>query len=140
MMALPVNRRRISGRHLSPPEKYSDDGQANQSSRIAYPSIQVLIMQFHYTGKSIVTSLKVLFIRNKVKVALLLLQLQNMTAFMSFSLHARESGLWNPRNLCLWNPEFGALEPGIQLKESRIPLTIGIQNPRLSSISFYGVA
>ena len=58
---------------------------------------------------------------------------------MLSSPHLTESRFWNPRNLCLWNPESGALEPGIQLKESRIPLPIGIQNPRLSWISFYGV-
>jgi len=32
-------------------------------------------------------------------------------------------------NFCLCNHEPGVLESGIQLKESRIPLTIGIQNP-----------
>ena len=31
--------------------------------------------------------------------------------------------------LGLWNPEFWVLESGIQLKESEILLTIGIQNP-----------
>ena len=31
--------------------------------------------------------------------------------------------------LGLWNPESWVLESGIQLKESGIPLTIGIQNP-----------
>ena len=39
--------------------------------------------------------------------------------------------LWNSeswKNL-LWNPESWALESGIQLKESGIPLTIGIRNP-----------
>ena len=90
-----------------------------------------------YTCKLIVTSPKVLFIRNKVKVATLLLQLQSMKSFMSSSPHAREFRFWNPRNLCLWNPESGALKSGIQLKESRILLPIGIQNPRLSWISFY---
>ena len=35
----------------------------------------------------------------------------------------------HPGNFCLWNPESWALESGIQLKESGIPLTIGIQNP-----------
>ena len=33
----------------------------------------------------------------------------------------------NPRNFCLWNPESWALKSGIHLKESRIPLTFGIQ-------------
>ena len=65
-------------------------------------------------------------------------------------------------NFCWWNPESWSLESGIQLKESGIPLTIeiqnssstdknwnpvpgirnpqrGIQNPRLSWISLYGV-
>ena len=35
---------------------------------------------------------------------------------------------WSRKNL-LWNPESWALESGIQLKESGIPLTIGIRNP-----------
>ena len=73
-------------------------------------------------------------------------------------------GVWNPETgkICLWNPESWALESGIQLKESRIPLTIeiqnpsstdknwnpvpgirnppcGIQNPRLSRIRLHGV-
>ena len=42
--------------------------------------------------------------------------------------HVRESGFRNRGNFCLWNPEPWALESGIQLKESGIPLTIGIQN------------
>ena len=37
----------------------------------------------------------------------------------------QESGIPNSG---MWNPESWALESGIQLKESRIPLTIGIQN------------
>ena len=43
----------------------------------------------------------------------------------------RESGFWNPESMkfCLWNPKSWALESGIQLKGSGIPLTIGIQNP-----------
>ena len=32
----------------------------------------------------------------------------------------------------MWNPESWSLESGIQLKESRIPLTTGIQNPSSS--------
>ena len=36
----------------------------------------------------------------------------------------RESGFRNQGKFCLWNPESWALEPRIQLKESRIPLTI----------------
>ena len=35
----------------------------------------------------------------------------------------------NLGNFCLWNPEFQILESGMQLKESRIPLTIWIRNP-----------
>ena len=35
----------------------------------------------------------------------------------------------NVDNFSLWNPESWALESGIQLKESGIPLMIGIQNP-----------
>ena len=51
----------------------------------------------------------------------------------------REPGFRNPGNFCLWNPEsskcllwnpeFCSLESGMQLKESGIPPTIGIQNP-----------
>ena len=43
--------------------------------------------------------------------------------------HERESGFQNWWNFCLWNLEPWALETGIQLKESGILLTIGIQNP-----------
>ena len=38
-------------------------------------------------------------------------------------------GIWNTGDVCLWNPEFKALEPGIQLKESGIPLKSVIRNP-----------
>ena len=37
-------------------------------------------------------------------------------------------GIRNPRKFCLWNPESWVLESGIQIKESGIPITIGIQN------------
>ena len=107
MMALPANRRRISGRRLSPPEKYYNDGSANQSSRIALSNDSVSNNAV-YTCNLIVTSLKVLFIRNKVKVAPLLLQLQSVTSLCHLNLHLRASRFWNPRNLCLWNPELGA--------------------------------
>ena len=43
--------------------------------------------------------------------------------------HIRESEFRNPGNFCLWNRRYWALESGIQLKESGIPSTIGIQNP-----------
>ena len=36
----------------------------------------------------------------------------------------------NPGNHCLWNPDSWELGSGIQLKESRIPLTIGIRYPQ----------
>ena len=39
--------------------------------------------------------------------------------------------LVNRGNFCLWNPEAWALELGIQLMESGIPLTIGVRNPVL---------
>ena len=39
--------------------------------------------------------------------------------------------LVNSGNFCLWNPDTWALESGIQLMESGIPLTIGIRNPVL---------
>ena len=38
-------------------------------------------------------------------------------------------GIRNLGNFCLCNPESWALETGIQLQESGIPLTIGIRNP-----------
>ena len=41
--------------------------------------------------------------------------------------HLRDSGI--RKIFCLRNSESWALESGIQLKESGIPLTIGIQNP-----------
>ena len=37
--------------------------------------------------------------------------------------------IWNLINFRLWNLESWSLESGIQLKESGIPLTIGIRNP-----------
>ena len=40
----------------------------------------------------------------------------------------RKSGFRNPRNFFFFYPESWAFESGIQLKESGIPLTIGIQN------------
>ena len=47
----------------------------------------------------------------------------------SVSFHEREFGFRNQRNFCFWNLEFWALESGMQLKESGIPVTIGIRNP-----------
>ena len=38
-------------------------------------------------------------------------------------------GFRKPGKFCLWNQKSWALESGIQLKESGIPLTIGIRNP-----------
>ena len=38
-------------------------------------------------------------------------------------------GIRKPRKFCLWNLKSCALESGVQLKESGIPLKIGIQNP-----------
>ena len=40
--------------------------------------------------------------------------------------------MWIPEfgKFCLWNPESWAFESGIQIKESGIPLTMGIGNPR----------
>ena len=56
------------------------------------------------------------------------------------SYHVRESKFRNPGNFCLWYPENFAygmwnpvlleLEMLLKLKESGIPLTIGILNPR----------
>ena len=43
---------------------------------------------------------------------------------------ARESAFRTPGNFCLWNKEPWALESGIQLKQSGIPLTIAIRTPR----------
>ena len=40
-------------------------------------------------------------------------------------------GIWNPGIFCSWNPESWVLKSGIQLKESGISLTIGIQSPVL---------
>ena len=42
-----------------------------------------------------------------------------------------ESSTRNPESckIVLWIPEFWVLESGIPLKESGIPLTIGIRNP-----------
>ena len=48
-------------------------------------------------------------------------------------------GIWNPGDVCLWNPEFYALEPGIQLNESGIPLKSAIRNPRSTDNIHYPV-
>ena len=48
----------------------------------------------------------------------------------------QESGFQNSGNFGVWNPESWVLESGIQLKESRIPLTIGIQNPGSTEIQY----
>ena len=36
----------------------------------------------------------------------------------------------NPETFCLWNRKPWVLQSGIQVKETRVPLTIVIQNPR----------
>ena len=57
-------------------------------------------------------------------------------------LHVRESGkffLVESGKFCLWNPESWVLQSGIQLKESGLPLTIGIQN-RSSSDKYWNPA
>ena len=46
----------------------------------------------------------------------------------SISVNVRESIFRNLGNFCLWNPEYYALDSGIQLKETRITLMIAIQN------------
>ena len=56
-------------------------------------------------------------------------------------------GIWNPGDVCLRNPEPGkeirkrnpALEPGIQLNESGIPLKSAIRNPRSTDNIHYSV-
>ena len=64
-----------------------------------------------------------------------------MSRYLLFAQYFRNLG-----NFCLWNPESWALESGIQLKESRIPLKVGIRNPwrgiqkpRLPWIALHGV-
>ena len=55
---------------------------------------------------------------------------QEVSGHRPYSYHARKSGFrGDPGNFCLWNPESWSLESGIQLKESRISLTTGIQSP-----------
>ena len=39
------------------------------------------------------------------------------------------NGIRNLGKICLWNPESWVLESGVQLKESGLPLAIGIENP-----------
>ena len=39
------------------------------------------------------------------------------------------NGIRNLGTICMWNPESWALESGVQLKESGLPLAIGIENP-----------
>ena len=48
----------------------------------------------------------------------------------------QDSGFRNSGNFGVWNPQSWVLESGIQLKESRIPLTIGIQNPGSTEIQY----
>ena len=57
------------------------------------------------------------------------LRISVSTLFMNESPHVKESGFRNPGNFCNWNPESWALESGIQVYESRIPITIRIRNP-----------
>ena len=38
-------------------------------------------------------------------------------------------GILNPGKFCLWNPEPWTLKSRKQVKESRIPVTIGIRDP-----------
>ena len=59
----------------------------------------------------------------------LLWHMTRLKFLLNFSPHAGESEFWKPRNFCLWNPKSWALESGIQLKESGIPLRIGIRYP-----------
>ena len=42
------------------------------------------------------------------------------------SLHVRKSRFQNQGNFCLWNPEYWALQSGTHLKDSGIPLKIGM--------------
>ena len=46
----------------------------------------------------------------------------------SISVNVRECGFRNLGNFCSWNPEYCALDSGIQLKETRITLMIAIRN------------
>jgi len=74
--------------------------------------------------------------RNRVKL------LFAVGIFPSRRPHVKESGFRNRGNFRLWNRESGkirlavseswALKSGIQLKESVIPLTIGIRNPSIT--------
>ena len=52
-----------------------------------------------------------------------------LTFIAAVSLHVREPRFRNLGTFYLWNPESWALESRIQLKESGIPLRIGIRNP-----------
>ena len=53
--------------------------------------------------------------------------------FSSSHSMSRKSGFRTPGNFLLWNLESWALESRIQLKESRILLMIGIQNPNFTN-------
>ena len=55
-----------------------------------------------------------------------LMLLENNNA--SISVNVRECRFRNRGNFCLWNLEYWALDSGIQLKETRITLTIVIRN------------
>ena len=46
----------------------------------------------------------------------------------SISVSVKECIFRNLGNFCLWNPEYCALDSGIQLKETRITLMIAIRN------------
>ena len=56
------------------------------------------------------------------------------------SLHVRESRFPIQGNFCSWNPEYWALQSGTHLKDSGIPLKIGIQNPSSSGKDWNSVS
>ena len=51
------------------------------------------------------------------------------TLLMVHPLYRPSNGIRNLGKICMWNPESWALESGVQLKESGIPLATGIENP-----------
>ena len=63
-------------------------------------------------------------------------RVKRLSAFEQLGPGVRECsscGIRNPGKYCYWNPKCWALESEIQVKESGVPVTIGIQNPRLES-------
>ena len=75
------------------------------------------IIDFHLRGKK------------KTFIDLPKIQPSPFSFLMVHPLYHPCNGIRNLGKICMWNPESWALESGVQLKESGLPLAIGIENP-----------